>query len=242
MQSVDRFDLRGDCAPVMVWRADEEHFAATPKLNFAKLFYLFLFGSVLGYLVETLYCYVASGHYVYRGSLIYGPLNTVYGIGALTLFFCLRKVGKRSKSKIFVVGAVAGTAVEFFCSWFQEVAFGTVSWDYSQMPLNIGGRVCLLYAVFWGALALAWVYAVYPGFEKLLHKIPDNLGRALAVCLLICLLLDIALSVTAVSRWMMRADGFPASGQLAHAMDRLFPDAHMERIYSSMKFIVASAR
>lgn len=233
-------DMKGvRCAQTAARQTEQAHFASTSKLDFAKLFYLFLIGSMLGFLVETVYCFVASGHLVYRGSLMYGPFSVVYGIDALTLFFSLRKVDKRNRFKVFAVGAVACTAVEFFCSWLQEAVFGTVSWDYSQMPLNIGGRVCLPYAVFWGALALAWVYMLYPGFEKLLLKMSDGFGRALAACPLIFLLMDIALSVTAVTRWTMRSDGLPAVGPVAQAMDRLYPDAHMEQIYASMKSVAS---
>ncbi len=40
----------------------------------------------------------------------------------------------------FLVSAVIGGAFEFFVSWFMEVSFGAVAWDYSGTFLSIDGR------------------------------------------------------------------------------------------------------
>ena len=44
-------------------------------------------------------------------------------------------------------------AARGICSLGQEIVFHSVAWDYSDMPLNINGRVCLLYSVFWSFIA-----------------------------------------------------------------------------------------
>ena len=59
-----------------------------------------------------------------------------------------------SVSYTHLVSAVIGAAFEYFCSLFQEIAFGTVSWEYSDTPLNLGGRTNIQYAVFWGLLGM----------------------------------------------------------------------------------------
>ena len=55
---------------------------------------------------------------------------------------------------------------EYICSLGQEIVFGSVAWDYSSLPLNINGRVCLLYSIFWGVLGVGWVKLVMPLVDK----------------------------------------------------------------------------
>ena len=38
-----------------------------------------------------------------------------------------------------------GSVIEYLLSWGQETLFGSTSWDYSRMPFNLDGRICLLY-------------------------------------------------------------------------------------------------
>lgn len=134
--------------PVM-YRNRDKHFAA--GFNFYKFFWIFTIGSVIGFVVETIWCLVTNGHFEVRSSFVLGPFTIVYGIGAVVLYLGLRKVDRSKTGRIFLFGVVGGTVVELIASWIQEVAFGTVSWDYSNLPLNINGRVCLLCSVFWGA-------------------------------------------------------------------------------------------
>ena len=41
----------------------------------------------------------------------------------------------------FLGGFLVGSVVEYGCSWIQEALFGSRSWDYSSMPLNLNGRI-----------------------------------------------------------------------------------------------------
>ena len=60
----------------------------------------------------------------------------------------------RSDSFIFIFGTVLGGAYEYICSVVLELVFGTVFWDYSKIPFNLGGRINLLYCFFWGIAAV----------------------------------------------------------------------------------------
>lgn len=222
--------LKADCV------YGKKHFAYS--LNFYKIFWIFIFGSFIGYVAETAWAFLIDGRYICRSSLLYGPVNTVYGIGAVVLFLSLYKISKENKLYIFIVGTITGTAVEYACSYVQELIFGTVSWDYSQTMFNINGRVCLIYSFFWGILALTWVYFLYPRFEMLISGIPDSLGRKLTWCLLALLLFDVLISVIAVTRWVTRIEGIPAFNNFVQAIDFYYPNTKMEYIYSNMKFLI----
>ena len=109
------------------------HFAH--GLNFYKLFWVFFLCCFLGVAIETVFCFIASGHLSQRTGLVWGPFNLIYGIGAVLLTVCLHPFIGKSDRWIFVGGSVIGGAFEYFCSWLQETVLGTVSWDYT----------CLLY-------------------------------------------------------------------------------------------------
>ena len=73
---------------------------------------------------------------------------SVLALAAATLF--LYKYRDRSASFFFVAGTLLGGLYEYLCSVFTELVFGTVFWDYSAIPFNLGGRINLLYCFFWG--------------------------------------------------------------------------------------------
>ena len=63
------------------------------------------------------------------------------------------------------------------CSVFTEIVFGTVFWDYSSIPFNLGGRINLLYCFFWGIAAVIWFKKGYPSISSLIEKIPKRIGK-----------------------------------------------------------------
>lgn len=52
-----------------------------------------------------------------------------------------------------MIGACIVTAVEFVSGCIINLWLGWNVWDYSDMPFNIGGQVCLPYMVLWFLLS-----------------------------------------------------------------------------------------
>lgn len=137
---------------------------------FTKLFYLFVIGSFIGTILETIWAFCVDGHFEMRVGMVYGPFIPVYGGGACFLTAALYKLYKLNDTLVFVISAFVGAGFEYFCSWLQEQMFGTVSWDYSDTPFNLDGRTNLMYALIWGFLGLVWVRYLYPWTAKLIEK------------------------------------------------------------------------
>ena len=111
--------------------------------GFYKLAALFFIGSFLGDITETIWCWAVLGKLMSRSSVLYGPFSIVWGLGCVLLTALLYKYKDRSDRYIFLAGTVLGGAYEYSCSVFTELVFGTVFWDYSHIPFNLGdGSIC----------------------------------------------------------------------------------------------------
>ena len=83
----------------------------------------------------------------------------------------------------FLAFSASGAAVEYFGSLVQERCFGTLSWDYSQDFLNLGGRVSLQTALVWGALGLLFVWLAFPSISRLLQRMRGRAWRVACAAL-----------------------------------------------------------
>lgn len=212
----------------------QNHFAR--GMNFYKLFLILFIGSFAGVIIELLWCFIRHGYFESRSGLVYGPFNLVYGLGALCLTLTLYKYRNRSAIYSFIGGFITGSVVEYLCSYFQEMLFGSTSWDYSRIPFNLNGRICLLYSIFWGFLGILWIKSVYPRIATYTLKIPNSIGKTLVWILLVFMVFNSIVSGLAVFRWSQRIEGKPAANAIERLMDERFPDERLEKIYPNLVF------
>ena len=214
--------------------AERRHFAR--GINLYKLLLVCFVGSFAGVVVEVLWCLVRNGYIESRAGLVYGPFNLLYGAGAVVLTLALYRYRNRGYLLSFLGGMIVGSVVEYACSWGQEALFGSRSWDYSSLPFNINGRICLLYSVFWGVLGVLWIKDIYPRMAKWILKIPNRAGKILTWCLTAFLIVNAAVTCVAVARWSQRVQGEAAGSPFWSFVDQRFPDQRMERIFANMEF------
>lgn len=167
----------------------------------ADLFWFFLFYSFCGFLLEVPFARATGAAKHDRKCLLFLPLCPVYGLGALLILALPGAVRERPWA-LFFLGALAATASEYATDFFYEKALRVRFWDYSDLPANLNGRVCLLFSGIWGLLALALTYWVHPAVSAWVGAIPR--GWALPVFLFF--LLDLGFTV-----WLLRVTGDTAS-------------------------------
>lgn len=199
--------------------------------GFYKLFWLFLIGAVLGDLVETVFCRLTAGVWMSRSSLVWGPFSIVWGLAIATATALLYKDREKPDRHLFFIGTVLGGAYEYVCSVFTELVFGTVFWDYSEIPFNLGGRINLLYCFFWGIAAVIWIKGLYPFFSGWIEKIPVLWGYILTWVLVVFMASNIVVSSMALIRYDRRSEGIQADNVIEKLLDEHFDDERMERIY-----------
>ena len=200
-----------------------------------KLFILFLIGSFIGTCIETIYAPFAEGHFELRVGMVYGPFIPVYGGGAVLLTLVLYKLYKLSDIALFILSAFLGAFFEYMSSWFQETFLGTVSWDYSDMPLNINGRTSLMYAFIWGFLGLVWVRYLYPFASKWIEKIPKKPGSVVTAFLTLFMIFNALVTVFSIARWDARSNNIPPQNSIDRYLDEKFNDDRMELLFPHMR-------
>lgn len=203
-------------------------------IDFYKLFWVFMIGCFFGVVVETLFCLVTHGYIESRQGLIYGPFNPVYGFGAVVMTIVLHPIAHRRWYIIFVLSMILGGGFEYISSLIQQTTTGTVSWQYHQMPFNLGGRTSLQYSFYWGVLGLLWVKEIYPLMSKWIEKIPKRFGVPMTWILVVFMVANMTISVLAVNRWNERTEGIPASGGFEEFLDKTYPNDFLDKVYPNM--------
>lgn len=211
------------------------------KTKFEKyclLFTIFIFGSFIGFILENLYTIVIKGNYALRQGLIYEPLIPIYGLGALTMYFLLKDKQKTDKFlilKIFIIGFLAGSLIEYICSYMQQNIFGTISWDYSKKMFNINGRINLFHSILWGLLGILFYYLILPIIEQI--KIKDKKVKVLIIIISCIFLVDCTISGLACYRQKERRENLLPSNKIEILLDKHYPDEYLDKIYNNAKVV-----
>lgn len=203
--------------------------------SFHKVLWIFFLGAFLGDLVETIFCRIVMERWMSRSSVVYGPFSLVWGLGVAGATVLLYRYRNHEDRYIFLAGTFLGGAYEYICSVFTELAFGTVFWDYSGIPFNLGGRINLLYCFFWGIAAWVWMKLLYPWVSKWIEKVPKTAGTVISYLVLVFMVWNVMVSGLALGRYSERAQGIPAQNQAESWIDEQFPDQKMEQIYPNAK-------
>lgn len=201
-------------------------------INFIiKIFWIFVIGSVFGFFAEMLYALVYTRTLEIRRGLIYGPFIQVYGMGAIAYYVLISKV--KEPKDAFFYGMIMGGILEYLCSFFQEIFFGTISWDYSRMFMNLNGRTSLLYCVYWGIIAVIFLKIIYPWFERIEPLIYKKSIRIFTFFFAIFMAFDIIISCMAANRQEARHKNITAQNSIDAFLDRAYPDELLDMIYNN---------
>ena len=177
-------------------------------LSIWRILAYFIIYSFAGFIIETLFGLFTKGVIESRKSFLYGPFCSIYGLGATVMLMFLHKYGKKYNS-LFLGGFILGSIVEYIISWFGEVFLHIKWWDYSDMPLNINGRICVYFSLFWGFLSIYLVASLNPKVDRFIDwaKKKFNLKalKTLTIATIIFLAFDCIVSIAASHFFMVRA-------------------------------------
>ncbi len=170
----------------------------------SKYFVYFIIYSFLGWIYETCYCTIHEKTWQNRGFL-YGPCIPLYGVGAALaqmIFIDSPLLSKFPDHKyliIFLGCAIGSFILEYSTSYILERRFHARWWDYSEFPLNINGRVCLIFTCCFGVAGIIVTQFIVPPIVMVLSYLPAIVIELLALLFMFVFGMDMALTVSALT-------------------------------------------
>lgn len=118
-----------------------------------------------------------------------GPIIPLYGFSAISILIATIPF-RNSNILIFVLGALAATLMEWVTGSIMEKMFHVKYWNYSNLPLNYKGHVCLFVSLFWGVLSVLMVKVIHIPAETKVLMIPETVMEIIAFVLVILFTCD----------------------------------------------------
>lgn len=185
---------------------------------FLTLAFLFFIGSVTGWGLEVVFRRFFSSSNPERKwinpGFCTGPYLPIYGFGLCLLFLIARletcvpfSSGFWNKTSIFLLMAVAMTAVEYAAGILCLKVAKVRLWDYTGLWGNIQGIICPLFSFFWAILGAVYYFFIDPYILGALLWLSNNLAFSFVIGLFFgVFLMDVAHSAQLVARLKRFAD------------------------------------
>ena len=208
------------------------------RLDFFNIFWTFVVCCFLGLVVELIFHMVVvdPGVYQDRAGVLFGPFSPIYGFGAVLMTVFLNRMKDKNILLIFALCTVIGGAFEYFTSWFMEIGFGAVAWDYHDQWLGwlFDGRTCPLYAAMFGVLGVVWIKLLLPGLLKLINMIPWNRRVIITTICAVLMSVNCLMTVQALDCWYSRVAGKPPVSNIDKFYAENFNDAFMQERFQTI--------
>lgn len=199
---------------------------------YSLLLYFFIY-SFLGWCTEVAYATVKERRFVNRGFLN-GPWCPIYGMGVSAVVTLLDGF-RDSLLLLYLSSLVLVTLIEGMTGFIMDKIFHHKWWDYTGLPLNIGGYVCLPFSIAWGAACVVIVKGIHPLIERLVGFLPEAAGAALLCVLTVCLAADVAVTTAGILKLNRRLDMLERIGAELHEIsDRMGANIH-ENVMDAME-------
>lgn len=162
-------------------------------LQWLAFFYIYCF---IGWCIESTIMSVEAKRFINRGFLRL-PMLPIYGFGAIIMLMSGLPFKDTSPVLVYVVSAIASTALELVTGLVMEAIFKVKYWDYTKQEHNYKGVICVQSTLFWGFLALFLNYTLHTRVEKLLFKMSHTALLVTVIIVSVLFVSDIVVSVKA---------------------------------------------
>ena len=113
-----------------------------------KYIVLFLFGGIVYYLIEILWRGYSHWTMIILGGLCFVAVGLINNILPWNMVIELQAL----------IGAVLITSLEFVVGLIVNVNLGWDIWDYSNVPFNFLGQICLPFSLLWYMLSIIVIF------------------------------------------------------------------------------------
>lgn len=168
---------------------------------------VFMIAAAVGWLFESIYGILRLGRWDRRGFL-FGPLCPIYGVGVVAGLLAFNRPEVASGVvpvwAVFLASMAGSALLEYSVSLSMERLFGAVWWDYSDLPLNLNGRICLPASLLFGVGGVLVAYFVAPLFNTAYAQVPPVAFEVLALVFVGMLASDTTATLISLSDLMLK--------------------------------------
>lgn len=183
------------------------------EFTWFELLWYFMIYAVIGWCTEVAFAAVHHGKFVNRGFLN-GPVCPIYGVGVTVVILCLTPI-KDNLIILFVGSVVLTSFLEWLTGFVLEKVFHDKWWDYSDVPFNIGGYICLKFSLLWGLACVFVMVIVQPIIEGFVNGLYNKVGWTIIIICLVLFVSDAIVTVTTILKLNKRL------GLISDMTDRL---------------------
>ncbi len=135
--------------------------------------------------------YICSGSpwKVCKQEILNGPVCPIYGVGVTVVILCLTPI-KDNLVFLFVGSVLLTSFLEWLTGFVLEKVFHDKWWDYSEMPFNIGGYICLKFSLLWGLACVFIIDIVQPIIENFVNRVNNKVGWAIIIFCMVVFVAD----------------------------------------------------
>lgn len=134
-------------------------------------------------------------HLTNRG-FMKGPVIPIYGCGT-TVMLLASAPFKSNIVLTFLAGMIGASLLEFVTGALMEALFKVRYWDYSHIPLNIHGYVCLGASLGWGLAAVLLNRFIHIPVERLEALVPNRIEQWILFFVTMAFVADFSISFKA---------------------------------------------
>lgn len=126
---------------------------------FGEMVFYFTVYSCIGWWLENIYNFFTTGIFL-KPNFFSGPFKPMYGFAPILLVTFIRPT--TNWIVIILLCFFIPTLVEYASGYLLQKLFHHKWWDYSDMPLQLQGHICLPFSLCWIVLSFICLKLVHP--------------------------------------------------------------------------------
>ncbi|MEH7179464.1 putative ABC transporter permease [Neobacillus vireti] len=169
-------------------------FNSPVNVNFdgiSEVVFYFTIYSLIGWLLENTYSLVTKRKF-FKPNFFLGPFKPMYGFAPVLLVYLIGP--ETSWPVILLLCFFIPTFIEYVSGALLQKCFQRQWWDYSDMPLQVQGHICLPFSLCWILLSFACIKWIHPVIISA-YKVSELLWAWIWPAIILYFIAEVTLSI-----------------------------------------------